>query len=142
MVPRDSGRRALRGGIIASFTDGAPLNDSTRSVIDRRQPRPSGTEEARPIMSRRKALLALAAVMAALALAVPAASASTARTAPAVRTAFIGAGGPLVRPLPPGSLPCRILVRQIQFALLTGHPVWANFLSNVFLYSGCGGAAV
>jgi hypothetical protein len=89
-------------------------------------------------MSRRKPLAALAAVTAALALAVPAASASTVKPAPAARTAPIIVGGRLV----PGSLPCWILVRHIQAALLTGNTVWANFLSNVFIYSGCGGAAI
>jgi hypothetical protein len=82
----------------------------------------------------------LAAVTAALALAVPAAGASAATTAPAVHhhIAFIPVGGLL----PSGSLPCLILVHQIQFALLTGNPLLANVLSNVFLYSGCGGAAI
>ena len=87
-------------------------------------------------MSRRKPLAALAAVTAALALAVPAASASAATTVPAVRTASIG--GHLVS----GSLPCQILIAQIRFAVLTRNTVWANVLSNVFIYSGCGGAAI
>jgi hypothetical protein len=89
-------------------------------------------------MSRRKPLAALAAVTAALALAVPAVSASAATAAPAVPTSSIGVGGRLVS----GSLPCQILVGQIRFAVLSGNTVWANFLSNVFVYSGCGGAAI
>jgi hypothetical protein len=89
-------------------------------------------------MSRRKPLAALAAVTAALALAVSAGSASAATTAPAARTASIGVSAGLA----PGSLPCVILVRQIQFALLVRNPLWANVLSNVFVYSGCGGAAI
>ncbi|MCW3062981.1 MAG: hypothetical protein JWN32_153 [Solirubrobacterales bacterium] len=89
-------------------------------------------------MSQRKPLAALAAVTAALALVVPAASASAATTAPAVRTAAVGVGGPLVA----GSLPCQILVGQIRFAALSGNTVWENVLSNVFVYSGCGGAAI
>jgi hypothetical protein len=85
-------------------------------------------------MSRRKPLAALAAVTAALALVVPVASAAT--TAPAVPTTSIGVG------LVPGSLPCQILIGQIQFALLSGNMLWANLVSNVFVYSGCGGAAI
>jgi hypothetical protein len=80
----------------------------------------------------------LAAVTASLALAVPAAGASSATTAPAVRTASIGVGGRLVS----GSLPCQILVGQIRFAVRSGNTLWANGLSNVFIYSGCGGAAI
>jgi hypothetical protein len=88
-------------------------------------------------MTLRKPLAALAAVTAALALAVPA-SASAATTAPAVRTASIGVSGGLVS----GSLPCQILVGQLEAASASGNTVWANFLSNVFVYSGCGGAAI
>jgi hypothetical protein len=90
-------------------------------------------------MSRRKPLAALAAVAAALALAVPAASASAATTAPAVRTASIGVGSLF---LPPGSLPCQILGSQIRVAALSRNTVWENFLIPVFLYFGCGGAAI
>jgi hypothetical protein len=87
-------------------------------------------------MSRRKPLAALAAVTAALALAVPAASASAATTVP---TASIGvSGGGLVA----GSLPCQLLVGQLQFAEQTGNTVYANVIANVLLYSGCGGAAI
>jgi hypothetical protein len=88
-------------------------------------------------MSRRKSLRALVAVTAALAVAVPAAGASATAARPAARTVHIGVSGGLQ----PGSLPCRILVRQIQAALALGHPVWANVLSTVFIYAGCGGAA-
>ena len=87
-------------------------------------------------MSRRKPLAALAAVTATLALAVPAASASAATSAPAVRTAPVG--GHLVS----GSLPCQILIGQIRFAALLGNTLGENVLSNVFIYSGCGGAAI
>jgi hypothetical protein len=89
-------------------------------------------------MFRRKPLAVLAAVTAALILAVPAVSASAATTAPAVPTASIGVGGGLV----PGSLPCQILVGQIRFAVLSGNTLWANLVANVFIYSGCGGAAI
>jgi hypothetical protein len=87
-------------------------------------------------MSRRKPLTTLAAITAALALSIPVATASAAPTAPAVRTAFIGAR------LQPGSLPCQILIGQIRFAVLTKNTAWANVVSNVFVYSGCGGAAI
>jgi hypothetical protein len=88
-------------------------------------------------MSRRKPLAALAAVTAALAVAVPAANASAATTAP-VRTPYIGLGGGLVA----GSLPCQILVDQLRFAATTGNVPAENFLGEVFVYSGCGGAAI
>jgi hypothetical protein len=89
-------------------------------------------------MSQRKPLAALAAITAALAVAVPAASASAATTAPAVRTASIGVGGRLVSE----SLPCQILVGELRFAALTGNVPAENFLGEVLLYSGCGGAAI
>jgi hypothetical protein len=89
-------------------------------------------------MSQRKPLAALAAGTAALALVVPAASASAATTTPAVRTASIGVGGRLVS----GSLPCQILVGQLRFAALTGNVPAQNLLGAVFVYSGCGGAAI
>ena len=89
-------------------------------------------------MSRQKPLAALAAVTAALALAVPAESASAAPAAHAVPTPWVGLDGRLV----PGSLPCRLLVNEIRFASLSGNLLWANVLSNVFVYSGCGGAAI
>jgi hypothetical protein len=90
------------------------------------------------MLSRRKPLAALTAVTAALAIGIPAASASAATTAPAVHTASIGVGSGLVA----GSLPCQILVAQIRFAALSGNTLGENVLSNVFVYSGCGGAAI
>jgi hypothetical protein len=78
----------------------------------------------------------LAAVTAALALAVPVAGAS-ASTAPA-RTASFGVG---LR-LPAGSLPCRIMVRELQFAVRVGNTGLANYIARVLQYSGCGGAAI
>jgi hypothetical protein len=97
-------------------------------------------------MSRRKPLAALAAVTAALALAVPAVSASAATTTPVARTAFIGVDGvfPFIvgGRLVPGSLPCQILIGKVRFALLLGNPALANLYSLVFIYSGCGGAAI
>jgi hypothetical protein len=42
----------------------------------------------------------------------------------------------------PGSLPCRILIGDIRLAVASENTLWANFLSNVFIYSGCGGAAI
>jgi hypothetical protein len=126
------------GGSIESLADGAALDDSTRSTTDRRQPRPSGTQEVLPIMSRRKPLTALAAVTAALALAVPVAGASASTTAPAARTASVGFGFRL----PAGSLPCRIGIRELQFAVRTGNTVFANYIARVLQYSGCGGAAI
>jgi hypothetical protein len=89
-------------------------------------------------MSLRKSLAPLAAVTAALALVVPVASASAATTVPAVPTAPTVIGGLLA----PGSLPCVLLVPQIQFALLTGNTLWETLLSNAFVNSGCGGAAI
>jgi hypothetical protein len=85
-------------------------------------------------MSLRKPVVASAAVIAALATTSPAASAAT--TAPAVRTASIGVD------LGSGSLPCQILYWQLRGALLAGNTPWSNFLSNVFIYSHCGGAAI
>jgi hypothetical protein len=90
-------------------------------------------------MSRRTPLAALVALTAALAPAVPVASASAAPRAQALHASTIGLpGGPLV----PGSPPCVFLIHQIQFALLVHNPALANFWSNVFIYSGCGGAAI
>ena len=87
-------------------------------------------------MSRRKPLAASAAVAAALALAVPAASATASPRTPTVRHAF-GAGG-----LTPGSLPCQFLIGEVRFATAAGYTPWANIVSNAFVYSGCGGAAI
>jgi hypothetical protein len=85
-------------------------------------------------MSRQKPLAALAAVTAALAVAVPAASASAATTAPAVRTAPTLFG--------PGSLYCDVVYGQLRLAGASGATLYENYLSNVFVYSGCGGAAI
>ncbi|MCW3045940.1 MAG: hypothetical protein JWO74_224 [Solirubrobacterales bacterium] len=93
-------------------------------------------------MSRPKPLAALAAVTAALAIAAPAASASAsasaATPAPAVRTAHARLGGGFA----PGSFTCLFLVGQLRFAVATGNTPWVNFIANVLLYSGCGGAAI
>jgi hypothetical protein len=88
------------------------------------------------------AALALAVPVASIA--VPAASASAATTTPAVHTASIGFGGPFIvgGRLVPGSLPCQILIGKVRFALLLGNPALANLYSIVFIYSGCGGAAI
>ena len=64
--------------------------------------------------------------------------ASAATTVPALPTTPAVVGGLLA----PGSLPCVLLIQQVRFALLTGNTVWANFLSNAFVRSGCGGAAI
>jgi hypothetical protein len=89
------------------------------------------------MMFHRKSVAAVAAVTAALAVAVPTTSANAAPAAPA-RTALIGAGGRLV----PGSLPCQFLIGELRFAAATHRLAWATFLSNAFVYSGCGGAAI
>ena len=78
-------------------------------------------------MVRRKLIAALAALTAAGSIAVPAASAS-AQPAPIVFT-------------PPAAY-CLALAHQIQFALATGNVPWATALSNLFVYSHCGGAAI
>jgi hypothetical protein len=88
-------------------------------------------------MTRRKPLAVLAALTAAVAFALPVASAGAATTAPAVPAVSIGVGG-----LMSGSLACQMLVAQMEFATQTGNTLWANVLSNVFVYSGCGGAAI
>jgi hypothetical protein len=89
-------------------------------------------------MSRRKPLASLAAITATLALAAPAASASAAPSAREFHTTPIVVGGRLV----PGSPPCWFLIHQIQHAVASGNTAWANFVSTVFIYSGCGGAAI
>ena len=78
-------------------------------------------------MSHRKPMAAAAALTAALALAVPAARADA--STPSLR-------------LPPGSLPCQILINQVRFAAATGNVAFETIASNVFVYSGCGGAAI
>jgi hypothetical protein len=85
-------------------------------------------------MSRRKPLAALAALTAAVAVAAPTASASAVPVAPALPRAPILFG--------PGSLYCNIVYRELRFADATRNIPAANFLGNVFVYSGCGGAAI
>jgi hypothetical protein len=84
------------------------------------------------MLSQGKPLAAMAAVAAVLAVAAPAASASTTPATAAVGP-WIGA--------PPYPF-CAALVREVQVALLTGNLAGANFFSNVFVYSHCGGAAI
>jgi hypothetical protein len=86
-------------------------------------------------MSRRKPMAALAAAAATLAIAAPAATASATTTAPAPNVAGVGR-------LVPGSAPCQFLIAHIRFAVLTGNAPLANVFSNVFIRSGCGGAAI
>ena len=89
-------------------------------------------------MSRRKPMAALAAVTATLAVAAPAATASAKTTTPVAHNANLVGVGRLV----PGSPPCQFLIGQIRFALAFGNTPLASFWSNVFVYSGCGGAAI
>ena len=77
-------------------------------------------------MKRLMPLAAVAATTAALAFAAPAARAEAAT--------------PLA--LQPGSLPCQLLVSQIRFATAFHLTGLATVLSNVFIRSGCGGAAI
>ena len=86
-------------------------------------------------MPRRKPLAALAALIVALALAVTAVSASAAPTSQSVRK-------PLAARLAPGSLACQFLVNQIRFATLTHNVFLESAFGQVFVYSGCGGAAI
>ena len=78
-------------------------------------------------MLRRKLIAAIAALTAAGAIAIPAASASA-------------------HPMPVAYAPppafCAALASQIRFATATGNLVLASALSNVLVYSGCGGAAI
>jgi hypothetical protein len=85
-------------------------------------------------MSRRKPMAALAAVTAAVAVALPTASASAAPIVPAVPAAPILFG--------PGSLYCNVVYNDLRLALATRSVLAADFLSNVFVYSHCGGAAI
>ena len=78
-------------------------------------------------MSLRRPLAALAALTTAGAIALPASSAS-AQVAPLVYT--------------PPLIFCQTLVSQINFALLTGNLPLANLVSQAFIYSHCGGAAI
>lgn len=87
-------------------------------------------------MSRRKPMAALAAATAAVAIAIPASGASAAT--PVARNAPFGAHGLYE----PGSPSCQLLVRRVRFFSATGVMPAANLFSNVFVYSGCGGAAI
>jgi hypothetical protein len=77
--------------------------------------------------------------MAALAVAVPAAGASAVTPAPAVGAPFVVGFGAFFAP---GSFPCQVLIGQVEAAYLTGNLAFASVLSNAFIYSGCGGAAI
>jgi hypothetical protein len=94
-------------------------------------------------MVRSKVIAALAALTAAGSLAIPVASASAQPAATAgARSAAVSYGPPFG---PPGEFQspfCLALVRQIQFATATGNLVWASALSQVFVFSHCGGAAL
>jgi hypothetical protein len=92
----------------------------------------------RLIMFRGKPMAALAAVTAALAVAVPAASASAATTERTVSPRQV-----VIPPaFGPGSLYCDVLFGELQLATDTGNLLVANALSNVFVDTGCGGAAI
>jgi hypothetical protein len=82
-------------------------------------------------MSRLKPLAAAAAATATLALAAPAANANA-------FSPSIGAGGRLT----PGSLPCQILIAQVRVADASRNTAWESLAGNMFVYSGCGGAAI
>lgn len=84
-------------------------------------------------MSLRKPLAACAAVMAAFAIAGPATNASAA-TVPTAHTAWVGFGS--------GSLYCETLFAELVAAENSGNMWVTNYLSNVFVYSRCGGAAI
>jgi hypothetical protein len=77
----------------------------------------------------------LVAVTAALAGAAPAANANAGTTswAPVRPTAFR---------LVSGSLACQLLFNQVRLAYSSGNLVYASFVSNAFIRSGCGGAAI
>jgi hypothetical protein len=44
--------------------------------------------------------------------------------------------------LGPGSLYCDVLYGELQFSTNTGNMLVANALSNLFVDTGCGGAAI
>ena len=77
-------------------------------------------------MFRRKLIAGVAALTAAASIAIPAASASAQPTYSYTPPYFFCAG----------------LIPQIDFATAAGNTVWASALSNVFVYSHCGGAAI
>jgi hypothetical protein len=78
-------------------------------------------------MSLRRPLAALAALATTGAIALPASGAS-AQVAPIVFT--------------PPLFVCQTYVSQISYALLTGNALLANLISQQFIYSHCGGAAI
>ena len=84
-------------------------------------------------MSRSKSVAALAVVTAAIAVAAPTADAATAPVAPFAAPTFR---------LLPGSLPCQLLIGQVQLAYASGNLAYASVVSNAFIRSGCGGAAI
>ena len=86
-------------------------------------------------MFRRTLIAGLAALTAAGSIAVPAASAKAQPAATAgARTASFAFAPPFAF--------CASLIPQIQFATATGNLAWASVVSNVFVYSHCGGAAI
>jgi hypothetical protein len=89
-------------------------------------------------MSRRKPLAALAALTAALAVAVPAASASAAPTERTVSPRQF-----VIPPVfGPGSLYCDTVYFQLKVAGETGNILAETVLGNLFVDTGCGGAAI
>jgi ABC-type sugar transport system substrate-binding protein len=88
-------------------------------------------------MSRRKPIVALAAVATALAVALPASASAATTTVPTIPPITFGIGAGYLQ-----SVVCPILVSQLQLAEATGNTLGANLIGNVLLYSGCGGAAI
>jgi hypothetical protein len=83
-------------------------------------------------VSTRKPLAVLAAATAAVAVAIPTASASAAPTRQIAVPPAFGAG----------SLYCDVLHSELMVAGDTGNVVMENYLGEVFIYSGCGGAVI
>ena len=84
---------------------------------------------------RTKPLAAGAALAAALAVAAPVTSATAATTTPHAAQASI------VSVAPPQPF-CLFLAHEVQFNLAVGNLPAATFFSNIFVHSGCGGAAI
>ena len=78
-------------------------------------------------MVPRKLIAGVAALTTAASIAIPAANASA---------------QPATYSYTPPYFFCAGLIPQIQFATATGNTAWASALSNVFVYSHCGGAAI